>query len=133
MYRYSSKIRSSHVVSSVFEYFERFGLRAAILLAAIELVWAASVLVPVLAVIGALFSFTNAWLAILPGFLGAVTFLIILTIGGFAASLPSAYVARWRERMTERFARQYPLHLTSSRVSPVVAILPDNLNIQDAD
>ena len=65
-----------HVTQFFTDYIERYGINGAALIVSVELIWAASVLFPVLIVIGALFEFTNAWLSVLPGFIGAFTFLI---------------------------------------------------------
>ncbi|NKB56386.1 MAG: hypothetical protein GKS00_08625 [Alphaproteobacteria bacterium] len=118
---------------NISEHFKRYGLGAATLIIIVELLWVASVLILVLLVIGALFEFTNGWMAILPGFLGAVTFLIILTIGGFAAALPSTYVARWREAAIDRISRHYPHPAQSDDALPVSPEMPRSLEIQDAD
>jgi hypothetical protein len=80
-----------------------------------------------------LFEFTNAWLAILPGILGAVTFLVILTIGGFAAALPSTYVARWREYMIDRISQLYPDPSQHLPKTDGAVRLGSGLEIQDAD
>ena len=60
------------------EHINRYGLAASLLVALVELAWAASLVVPVLYVISVLFTFSNAWLSILPGFLGALSFLVVL-------------------------------------------------------
>ncbi len=133
MYRISSKFKPKSLIFILNKHLERYGVKVAGLLALIELIWAASVLIPVLFVISALFNFTNAWLAILPGFLGALTFLIILAIGGFAATLPSSFVARWRENQISKFAERYPLPTATRHASPIATALPDHLEIQDAD
>lgn len=64
----------------------------------VEAVWSISVLVPVLFVMAMLFEYTNAWMAIMPGAVGAVSFALVLALGSFAALLPSTYVGRWREK-----------------------------------
>ena len=133
MYRISSKFKPKSLISAISKHFERYGVKIAALLVLIELIWAASILVPVLLVLSVLFNFTNAWLAILPGFLGALTFLIILAIGGFAATLPSSFVARWRERQILKFAERYPLQTAQTQSFPVPTGLPSHLEIQDAD
>ena len=118
---------------NILESVGRYGLGVAALIILIETIWASSVLLPVLFVIGILFEFTNAWLAILPGILGAVTFLIILTIGGFAAALPSTYVARWRECMIDKIKALYPdPSLQLSKINSATN-LGNGLEIQDAD
>lgn len=118
---------------NISDYIGRYGLGVASLIMLIETIWAASVLLPVLFVVGALFEFTNAWLAILPGILGAVTFLIILTIGGFAAALPSTYVAQWREHMIDRISQHYPDPSLQVPKTNGAVNLGGGLEIQDAD
>ena len=73
-----SKLKNTDIKQSVSTFFDRFGFHGTALIVTVELIWAASILVPVLAVIGTLYNATNAWMAVLPGFLGAFTFLIIL-------------------------------------------------------
>ena len=122
-----------HVAQFFTDYIERYGINGAALIVSVELIWAASVLFPVLIVIGALFEFTNARLSVLPGFIGAFTFLILLTIGGSAAALPSTYVAKWRARMLDRMERRFPAPSAQPIDNRMVGLIPQNLEIQDAD
>ena len=110
--------------------FERYGVGGAALLLTIELIWIVSVLIPVLAVIGALFNATNAWMAVLPGFMGAITFMIVLTIGGLAATLPSVYLGKWREGIWQWMEKRHPA-LDSSATQ--AQLFPRDLDMQDAD
>ncbi len=115
-------------------FFDRYGILGGASILSVELIWAASVLIPVLLVIGVIFNFTNAWMAVLPGFLGAITFLIVLTIGGLAATLPSAYLGKWREFVWKRMERRYPA--PSRQRQPIRAaatLYPRGLDVQDAD
>ena len=79
--------------------FVRYGAGAIPLILLIEFLWIASILVPVLFVLATLIDSMKVWMAILPGFWGGATFLLILGVSAFAASLPSNYVAKWREGM----------------------------------
>ena len=76
------KSKTTAIKQIISDFFERFGVSGAALILTVEFIWIASVVVPVLVVISLLFNATNAWMAVLPGFLGAFTFLIVLTIGG---------------------------------------------------
>jgi len=82
--------------------FVRYGVGGVSLILLIEVLWIASILVPVLFVLASLIDFMKNWMAILPGFWGGATFLLILGVSAFAASLPSNYVAKWREGMMEK-------------------------------
>ncbi len=133
MYRNISKFKPSKFFSRLSKHIQRYGLSGSTLLVSIEVVWLASIIVPVLFVVGALFNYTNAWLSILPGLLGALTFMIILVIGGLAATLPSSYVARLREKFIARIEQNYPAQVVSNKISPIPSVLSDHLEIQDAD
>lgn len=85
---------------------EKLKLGASFAVFSIEIIWAASILVPVLLVMATLFKYTNAWMAVIPGAMGAVTFAVILALGCFAALLPSTYVGRWREKAVEKLERR---------------------------
>lgn len=123
----------SHILTQkLSNHLKRYGAGATLLILAVDALWAASVLVPVLFVIGTLFEFTNGWFSVLPGLLGAVTFLILLTIGGLAAALPSTYVARWRDRTLDRIAARYPETIRRP-VVPVDPVLGYGPDVQDAD
>lgn len=111
----------------------RYGIGGASLILSVELIWAASVIIPVLAVLGALFNATNAWMAVLPGFLGAISFLIVLAIGGLAATLPATYLAKWREVFLLWMERRYPEPVLRQPVASAAPIFPHGLDIQDAD
>lgn len=111
----------------------RYGIGGASLILSVELIWAASVIIPVLAVLGALFNATNAWMAVLPGFLGAITFLIVLAIGGLAATLPAAYFSKWREMFLQWMERRYPEPVIPQSVASAATMFPHGLDIQDAD
>ncbi|MBL4720570.1 MAG: hypothetical protein JKY20_05515 [Alphaproteobacteria bacterium] len=87
---------------------DRYGVGVIALILMIELLWAASILAPVLFVLATFMGFMKNWMAILPGFWGGATFLLILGVCGFAASLPSNYVARWRENMMGKISARYP-------------------------
>jgi len=126
-----SSTKTTNIIQIISKFLERYGVGGSALILGVELVWAASVLVPVLLVIGALFNFTSAWMAVLPGFLGAVSFLIVLLIGGLAATLPSAYLAKWRERIWVLMERRYPA--PAERQVRAAPIFPHGLDIQDAD
>ena len=128
-----SKLKNIDIKQSISSFFDRFGTRGAALIFTVELIWAASVLVPVLAVIGALYNATNAWMAVLPGFLGAITFLIVLIIGGLAATLPSVYLAKWREAFWQWMERRHPI--LDEREAPITKapFYSNGLDIQDAD
>jgi hypothetical protein len=105
---------------------DRYGIGAIALIISIELVWAASVLVPVLYLISMLISSMNSWLAILPGFWGGVTFLLFLFVAGFVACLPSTYVARLREHLTGKIAARYPApSVVEAITAPAISLKPD--------
>lgn len=128
-----SKGKTTDIKQNISNFFDRFGPGGAALILTVELIWAASVLIPVLAVIGGLFSATNAWMAVLPGFLGAFTFLIVLTIGGLAATLPSAYLSKWREAFWQWMERRHPEPAPRSIMEKPAPLFPHALDIQDAD
>ena len=128
-----SKGKATDIQQKFSNIFDRFGAGGAALILTVELIWAASVLIPVLAVIGALFNATNAWMAVLPGFLGAFTFLIVLTIGGLAATLPSAYLAKWREAFWQWMERRHPVLEPRAITEKPAPLFPHALDIQDAD
>ncbi len=69
-----------------------------------EMLWIVSVMVPVLFVIAALFDRMNGWLAVIPGFMGGLSFLIVLVLASCAALLPSTFVARWRDAIFDHIA-----------------------------
>ena len=127
------KLKNTDIKQSVSTFFDRFGFHGTALIVTAELIWAASILVPVLAVIGTLYNATNAWMAVLPGFLGAVTFLIVLIIGGLAATLPSVYLAKWREAFWQWIERRHPM--LDEREAPITKapFYSNGLDIQDAD
>ena len=124
------KNKSIDIKQKISNYFERYGVGGAALLLTTEFIWIVSVLIPVLAVIGALFNATNAWMAVLPGFMGAITFMIVLTIGGLAATLPSVYLGKWREGIWQWMEKRHPA-LESSVTQ--VQLFPRGLDMQDAD
>lgn len=126
-----SNSKIANITQNISKFLERYGAGGSALILGVELVWAASVLIPVLFVVGALFGLTNAWMAVLPGFLGAVTFLIVLLIGGLAATLPSAYVAKWRERIWVSMERRYPA--PAKRQFVAEPLFPHGFDVQDAD
>lgn len=124
---------SKDLSSKISNHISRYGIAGTSLILSIDLIWAASLLIPVLFVIGFLFQYTNAWMAVLPGMLGAITFLILLAIGGLAATLPSNYVGKWRNRVLDRIAARYPALPAGTAVAPVIETLPHGFEMQDAD
>ena len=119
----NTKILALNEINYIFISFKRYSLTAIALMTLIELVWVASVLVPVLFVLSTFIEFLKVWLAILPGFWGMTTFLLILTVGGFVAYLPSTYVARLREHLIEKISQKNPLPLPVEHIIPVPAAL----------
>ena len=119
----NTKMLALNAINYTFLAFERYSLTAIVLITLIELVWAASVLVPVLFVLSTFIDFLKIWLTILPGFWGMTTFLLILMVGGFVAYLPSTYVARLREHLIEKIAPKNPLPLPVKHTIPVPAAL----------
>ena len=119
----NTKILVLNEINYIFISFKRYSLTAIALMTLIELVWVASVLVPVLFVLSTFIEFLKVWLAILPGFWGMTTFLLILTVGGFVAYLPSTYVARLREHLIEKIPHKNPLPLPVEHIIPVPAAL----------
>lgn len=126
--RIFSRSEDTKPTRKVTEFFDRFGARGAAIILTAEVIWIASILVPVLTVIGLLFSFTNAWMSVLPGFIGALTFILVLAIGALAAAVPSNYVAKWRERVWRWMEDRHPEPRTMA-----TPIFPPGLDIQDAD
>ena len=119
----NTKILVLNEINYIFISFKRYSLTAIALMTLIELVWVASVLVPVLFVLSTFINFLKVWLAILPGFWGMTTFLLILTVGGFVAYLPSTYVARLREHLIEKISQKNPLPLPVEHIIPIPAAL----------
>ncbi len=108
---------------------DRYGVGAIALIVLIESVWVASVLVPVLFLLYTLIGSLSSWLAILPGFLGGLTFFLFLLVVGFVACLPSTYVARLREHLTGKIAKRYPaLDALENMVPP--AMVPPTLSLK---
>jgi hypothetical protein len=119
----NTKIIALNAINYIFLAYKNYSLTAIALMTLIELVWVASVLVPVLFVLSTFIDFLKVWLAILPGFWGMTTFLLILTVGGFVAYLPSTYVARLREHLIGKITRKNPLPIPVKRIIPVPAAL----------
>jgi hypothetical protein len=119
----NTKIIVLNAINYIFFAYTNYSPTAIALMTLIELVWVASVLVPVLFVLSTFNDFLKVWLAILPGFWGMATFLLILTVGGFVAYLPSTYVARLREHLIEKIARKNPLTIPVKRNIPLPAVL----------
>ena len=105
----STKSRAQNLVQDIFNNIDRYSVGAIALIILIELGWFASVLIPVLFVFSTLIDISREWMAVLPGFMGVITFLIVLTVGVFVAYQPSIYVAKWRERLKEIVARRHPV------------------------
>jgi hypothetical protein len=119
----NTKILVLNEINYIFISFKRYSLTAIALMTLIELVWVASVLVPVLFVLSTFIDFLKIWLTILPGFWGMITFFLILAVGGFVAYLPSTYVARLREHLIEKISQKNPLPLPVEHIIPVPAAL----------
>ena len=86
----TTKTFAQNLSANISNNIERYGFGAIALIILIELVWAASVLVPVLYLIATLIGSLKSWLAILPGFWGGVTFLLFLMVAAFVAGLDPA-------------------------------------------
>ena len=114
----SINARAQNLVQNISGNIDRYGIGAIALIILIELGWFASFFVPILFVFSTLIDFSRKWMAVLPGFMGVITFLFILTVGLFVAYQPSIYVAKWRERLKEILARRHPL-------PPAILIGPD--------
>ena len=127
------KSKTTAIKQIISDFFERFGISGAALILTVEFIWIASVVVPVLVVISFLFNATKAWMAVLPGFLGAFTFLIVLTIGGLAATLPSVYLGKWRESIWQWMERRHPVLESRQPAQRPAPLFPHGLDIQDAD
>jgi hypothetical protein len=119
----NTKILVLNEINYIFISFKRYSLTAIALMTLIELVWVASVLVPVLFVLSTFIDFLKIWLTILPGFWGMTTFFLILAVGGFVAYLPSTYVARLREHLIEKISQKNPLPLPVEHIIPIPAAL----------
>jgi hypothetical protein len=119
----NTKILVLNEINYIFISFKRYSLTAIALMTLIELVWVASVLVPVLFVLSTFIDFLKIWLTILPGFWGMITFFLILAVGGFVAYLPSTYVARLREHLIEKISQKNPLPLPVEHIIPIPAAL----------
>ena len=119
----NTKILALNEINYIFISFKRYSFTAIALMTLIELVWVASVLVPVLFVLSTFIDFLKIWLTVLPGFWGMTTFLLILTVGGFVAYLPSTYVARLREHLIKKIPHKNPLPLPVEHIIPVPAAL----------
>jgi hypothetical protein len=124
---------TQNVINDISVAIERYSPAVIALIALIELVWIASVLVPVLYVLSTFIDFLKIWMTILPGFWGMTTFFLILMVGGFVAYLPSTYVARWREHMIEKIARRHPSPVDAEQFTPVPAAFPTRADMQGSD
>lgn len=122
----TTKTFAQNLNANISNNIHRYGIGAIALIILIELVWAASVLVPVLYLLSTLLGSLKSWLAILPGFLGGVTFFLFLMVAAFVACLPSTYVARLREHLTGKIAKRYPAPSTVEiMASPALSLKPD--------
>ena len=119
----NTKIIALNAINYIFLAYKNYSLTAIALMTLIELVWVASVLVPVLFVLSTFIDFLKIWLTILPGFWGMTTFFLILAVGGFVAYLPSTYVARLREHLIEKISQKNPLPLPVEHIIPIPAAL----------
>ena len=99
---------AQNVLQNISDFIDRYGAGAIALIILIELVWAASVAIPVLFVLSSLIDLSKHWMAILPGFMGLITLLLAMALGVFVAYQPSTYVARWRENVLAKVAPRHP-------------------------
>ncbi|MBT5110493.1 MAG: hypothetical protein HOM25_17580 [Rhodospirillaceae bacterium] len=127
----TTKTFAQNLSANISNNIERYGFGAIALIILIELVWAASVLVPVLYLIATLIGSLKSWLAILPGFWGGVTFLLFLMVAAFVAGLPSTYVARLREHLTGKIAKRYPAPSAVEIMAPTAFSLKPDLQGSD--
>lgn len=102
----TTKTRAINLLQDISDTIDRYGIGALARIGLIELVWIASALIPVLFVLATLIDFSKNWMAVIPGFWGLTTFLLVLTVGVFVAYQPSLYVARWRERSIKKSPRR---------------------------
>lgn len=102
----TTKTLAKNLVQDISDNIDQYSAGAIALIILIELVWVASVLIPVLFVLSTLIDLSKNWMAILPGFSGMITFLLALTLGVFVAYQPSTYVERWRERLMKKISKK---------------------------